>query len=155
KVVVAKVDATANDVPDEIQGFPTIKMFPAGKKSDPVSYSGSRTVEDLVQFIKENGSHGIDANGSGKEELKREETGMPEQAPAATKKSGEAADKAADKTADKAADKATEKAEEATEGVKEKVGKVAEKVMDGAEKVKEILVDADDAEEIADGHDEL
>jgi len=35
------------------------------------------------------------------------------------------------------------------------VGKVAEKVMDGAEKVKEILVDADDAEEIADGHDEL
>lgn len=138
-------------MPDEIQGFPTIKMFPAGKKSDPVSYSGSRTVEDLVQFIKENGSHGIDANGSGKEELKREETGMPEQAPAATKKAGEAVNKATEK----AADKATEKAEEATEGVKEKVGKVAEKVMDGAEKVKEILVDADDAEELADGHDEL
>jgi len=122
-------------------------MFPAGKKSDPVNYSGSRTVEDLVQFIKENGSHGIDANDSGKEELKREETGMPEQAPAATKKAGEAADKAADK--------AEEKAEQATEGVKEKVGKVAEKMKDGAEKVKEILIDTDDAEEIADGHDEL
>ena len=31
-VIIAKVDATANDVPDEIQGFPTIKLFPAGKK---------------------------------------------------------------------------------------------------------------------------
>jgi protein disulfide-isomerase A1 len=60
-VTVAKVDATANDVPDEIQGFPTIKLFPAGKKDSPVDYSGSRTVEDLVQFIKENGSHKAEA----------------------------------------------------------------------------------------------
>ncbi|EMR61702.1 hypothetical protein MGN70_009838 [Eutypa lata] len=57
KVVIAKVDATTNDVPDEIQGFPTIKLYPAGAKSDPVNYSGSRTVEDLVKFIKENGKY--------------------------------------------------------------------------------------------------
>lgn len=57
KVVIAKVDATANDVPDEIQGFPTIKLFPAGKKDEPVTYSGSRTVEDLIKFIKENGKY--------------------------------------------------------------------------------------------------
>lgn len=61
KVVVAKVDATANDVPDEIQGFPTIKLFPAGAKDKPVDYSGSRTVEDLANFIKENGKHKVDA----------------------------------------------------------------------------------------------
>ncbi|KAL1892528.1 protein disulfide-isomerase precursor [Sporothrix stenoceras] len=57
KVVIAKVDATANDVPDEIQGFPTIKLFPAGNKDEPVTYSGSRTVEDLIKFIKENGKY--------------------------------------------------------------------------------------------------
>lgn len=58
-VTIAKVDATANDVPDEIQGFPTIKLFRAGKKDSPVDYSGARTVEDLAEFIKENGSHKV------------------------------------------------------------------------------------------------
>ncbi|KAK3310545.1 thioredoxin-like domain-containing protein [Chaetomium strumarium] len=57
KVVIAKVDATANDVPDEIQGFPTIKLYPAGAKDKAVTYSGSRTVEDLVKFISENGKY--------------------------------------------------------------------------------------------------
>lgn len=61
KVTVAKIDATANDVPDEIQGFPTIKLFPAGAKDSPVDYAGSRTVEDLANFIKENGKHKVDA----------------------------------------------------------------------------------------------
>jgi protein disulfide-isomerase A1 len=57
KVVIAKVDATNNDVPDEIQGFPTIKLYPAGDKKNPVTYSGARTVEDFVDFIKENGKY--------------------------------------------------------------------------------------------------
>lgn len=88
KVTIAKVDATANDVPDEIQGFPTIKLFPAGGKSDPISYSGSRTVEDLVQFVKENGKHGVDAyKGKNASDAKSEDAGeekLGEQAPAAT-----------------------------------------------------------------------
>jgi protein disulfide-isomerase A1 len=57
QVVIAKVDATANDVPDEIQGFPTIKLYPAGTKEEAVTYSGSRTVEDLIKFIAENGKY--------------------------------------------------------------------------------------------------
>lgn len=57
KVVIAKVDATANDVPDEIQGFPTIKLYPAGDKKNPVTYSGSRTIEDIIEFIAENGKY--------------------------------------------------------------------------------------------------
>lgn len=57
KVVIAKVDATANDVPDEIQGFPTIKLYPAGAKGEAVTYQGSRTVEDLIKFIAENGKY--------------------------------------------------------------------------------------------------
>lgn len=56
-VTIAKVDATLNDIPDEIQGFPTIKLYPAGSKKDPVTYQGDRTVEDFVSFIKENGKH--------------------------------------------------------------------------------------------------
>ncbi|KAF3922053.1 hypothetical protein ABW20_dc0107486 [Dactylellina cionopaga] len=63
KVTIAKVDATLNDVPDEIQGFPTIKLFPAGKKDKkPIDYSGGRTVEDFVKFIKEEGTHKVDAS---------------------------------------------------------------------------------------------
>ncbi|KAL4948325.1 thioredoxin-like domain-containing protein [Aspergillus filifer] len=61
KVTIAKIDATANDVPDSITGFPTIKLFPAGSKDAPVEYSGSRTVEDLASFVKENGKHAVDA----------------------------------------------------------------------------------------------
>ncbi|EFX05430.1 protein disulfide isomerase [Grosmannia clavigera kw1407] len=60
KVVIAKIDATVNDVPDEIQGFPTIKLYPAGAKNEPVTYSGPRTVEDLIKFIKENGKYAAD-----------------------------------------------------------------------------------------------
>ncbi|KAF2144485.1 uncharacterized protein K452DRAFT_142528 [Aplosporella prunicola CBS 121167] len=88
KVTVAKVDATANDVPDEIQGFPTIKLFPAGKKDSPIDYSGSRTVEDLAKFIAENGSHKINAYEA--EEAAADESDIPSQAPAATEKVKEA-----------------------------------------------------------------
>lgn len=56
KVIIAKVDATANDIPDEIDGFPTIKLFKAGDKSNPVTFKGGRTVEDLIEFVKE-GKH--------------------------------------------------------------------------------------------------
>jgi len=59
-VTIAKVDATTNDVPDDIQGFPTIKLFVAGKKSDPITYSGGRTVEELAAFVKESGKHAVD-----------------------------------------------------------------------------------------------
>jgi protein disulfide-isomerase A1 len=77
KVVIAKVDATLNDVPDEIQGFPTIKMYPAGGKDAPITYSGSRTIEDLITFIKENGKY--------KAEVSVKEEGTEESAaPAAT-----------------------------------------------------------------------
>jgi len=85
KVVIAKVDATANDVPDEVSGFPTIKLFKAGSKDSPVDYSGSRTVEDLVNFIRDNGSHKIDVSVADAKTAEDVETdAMPKQAPAAT-----------------------------------------------------------------------
>jgi protein disulfide-isomerase A1 len=60
QVVIAKVDATANDVPDDIQGFPTIKMYAAGKKEAPTTYSGARTVVDLAKFVRDNGKYKVD-----------------------------------------------------------------------------------------------
>jgi len=86
-VTIAKVDATLNDVPDEIQGFPTIKLFRAGSKDEPLEYSGGRTVEDLAAFIRDNGSNKVDPYSDAPlaEETEGVETeGMPQQAPAAT-----------------------------------------------------------------------
>jgi len=96
KVTIAKVDATLNDVPDEIQGFPTIKLYAAGKKDAPVAYQGARTVEDLAQFIKENGSHSVDSS-SAKSKVASD---MPKQAPAATEGVADKIKDAAGKVAD-------------------------------------------------------
>jgi len=54
-VVVAKMDATVNELEDiKIQSFPTIKLFP--KDSDEViDYQGERTVDALSKFIDSNG----------------------------------------------------------------------------------------------------
>lgn len=59
KLVIAKLDATANDIPDEIKGFPTIKMYAAGKKDAPVEYQGDRSIESLEDFIKTEGTHKV------------------------------------------------------------------------------------------------
>ena len=86
KVTIAKIDATANDVPDPITGFPTIKLFPAGAKDSPVEYAGARTVEDFANFVKENGKHQVDVFAA--KEEKREGGGdassSQTEAPAAT-----------------------------------------------------------------------
>lgn len=114
-VTIAKVDATANDVPDEIQGFPTIKLFPAGKKDSPIDYSGSRTIEDLAAFIKENGSHKVEAAEAEKIELRDEESEMPHQAPAATEGAKESVKSAASEAAE-AVETAVGDADEVVEG---------------------------------------
>ncbi|KAK2798211.1 hypothetical protein FQN50_008909 [Emmonsiellopsis sp. PD_5] len=96
KVTVSKVDATANDVPDEIQGFPTIKLFPAGSKGSPVEYSGSRTIQDLANFIRDNGKHGVDAYV----EEKVQEGGDVTKKPETTASSTASAEKAAETPAE-------------------------------------------------------
>ena len=117
KVTIAKVDATANDVPDEIQGFPTIKLFPAGGKEEPITYSGSRTIEDLAEFIKENGKYKVDAFEGKKEAGDDSEAplaeGMGEAAKAATETAKSAASEAAEavKTAVKDSDSADDGSE--------------------------------------------
>lgn len=61
KVVIAKLDHTANEVPLDIRGYPTLKLFKAGDKENPVDFTGDRSLESLVAFIKEHGTHQIDA----------------------------------------------------------------------------------------------
>ncbi|KAI8984046.1 thioredoxin-like protein [Mycotypha africana] len=53
--VIAKIDADKErDIGTEfeIQGFPTIKFFPAGE-SDPISYEGPRTEAGFIEFLNE------------------------------------------------------------------------------------------------------
>jgi len=54
-VVIAKVDATENDTPAKIQGFPTLILYPAGKKDSPIPYEGDRTPNAMADFIRSNG----------------------------------------------------------------------------------------------------
>jgi protein disulfide-isomerase A1 len=61
-VVIAKIDATANEVDFpgvNVQGFPTLYFFPAGKKkAEP--YTGGREVDEFVDFIQKNANSKFD-----------------------------------------------------------------------------------------------
>ncbi|KAM7152859.1 protein disulfide-isomerase A3 [Macrochelys suwanniensis] len=53
-IIIAKMDATANDVPSpyEVRGFPTIYFAPAGNKQNPKKYEGGREVSDFISYLK-------------------------------------------------------------------------------------------------------
>jgi len=114
KVTIAKVDATANDVPDEIQGFPTIKLYKAGDKKNPVTYSGSRSIEDLIKFIKESGKHEAEVTyeEESAEAQKPIVESMAEQAAAATEAAKSAGEEATEAVKSKASEASAAAAEE-------------------------------------------
>jgi len=58
-VVIAKMDATLNDVPTpyEVSGFPTLYFAPAGSKMSPKKYEGGREVNDFVAYLKKEASN--------------------------------------------------------------------------------------------------
>lgn len=60
KLVIAKMDGTENDIPEEggftVRGFPTLKFFKA-ETNEVVDYAGDRSLEDLVAFVNEHGSN--------------------------------------------------------------------------------------------------
>jgi len=53
-VVIAKVDADAHKSLGsrfDVHGFPTLKWFPKGNPSNPESYEGGRSAEDIINWI--------------------------------------------------------------------------------------------------------
>eukprot|EP01054_Gregarina_sp_Poly1_P005037 Gregarina_sp_Poly_1__5036@NODE_266_length_10382_cov_507_901212_g232_i0_p2_GENE_NODE_266_length_10382_cov_507_901212_g232_i0NODE_266_length_10382_cov_507_901212_g232_i0_p2_ORF_typecomplete_len480_score90_01Thioredoxin/PF00085_20/2_1e32Thioredoxin/PF00085_20/3_7e03Thioredoxin/PF00085_20/0_78Thioredoxin/PF00085_20/1_7e25Thioredoxin_6/PF13848_6/27Thioredoxin_6/PF13848_6/1_1e10Thioredoxin_6/PF13848_6/6_6e19Thioredoxin_6/PF13848_6/0_084Calsequestrin/PF01216_17/2_8e17Calsequestrin/PF01216_17/5_1Thiored len=59
--IVAKMDGTANEAPVdgfEIRGFPTL-FFVKANTTEPIPYSGDRTLEAFIQFAKGNAQHPI------------------------------------------------------------------------------------------------
>jgi protein disulfide-isomerase A1 len=62
-IVIAKMDATTNDIPAEvdlkIEGFPTIVLFKA-ETNEIIKHDGARTVAGFQAFLKANAKHGAD-----------------------------------------------------------------------------------------------
>ncbi|KJE97954.1 prolyl 4-hydroxylase [Capsaspora owczarzaki ATCC 30864] len=54
-VVIAKMDSTANEVASvHVQGFPTLKFYPAGAGRRVVDYSGGREYDELHKYVVAN-----------------------------------------------------------------------------------------------------
>uniref|UniRef100_A0A8C4QKT0 protein disulfide-isomerase n=1 Tax=Eptatretus burgeri TaxID=7764 RepID=A0A8C4QKT0_EPTBU len=53
-IIIAKMDATSNDVPAQydVKGFPTIYFSPMGSKDSPKKYEGGREIEDFISYLK-------------------------------------------------------------------------------------------------------
>merc|ERR1712110_945997 len=55
EVTIANCDGTLNEFEEvKVEGFPTIKFWPKGKGSEPMDYSGGRTLEEMVKFVEDN-----------------------------------------------------------------------------------------------------
>jgi len=73
EVVVAKMDATVNELEDiKIQSFPTVKLFPKGS-DEVLDYFGARTVEGLSKFIDSNGKENGKTGGAAGEGAEQNE----------------------------------------------------------------------------------
>jgi protein disulfide-isomerase A1 len=53
-IVIAQIDSTENDTPASVQGFPTLIFYPAGDKTNPVTYEGDRSVDAMHEFVIKN-----------------------------------------------------------------------------------------------------
>ncbi|KAF7795266.1 hypothetical protein EIP86_006419 [Pleurotus ostreatoroseus] len=83
KVMIAKMEATENDlpasVPFRISGFPTLKFKKAGTK-EFIDYEGDRTLEGFIAFIEENAANKLEKPV--KKTTENETVPEPEAAPA-------------------------------------------------------------------------
>jgi len=63
-LVIAKMDATANDSPHpkyQAKGYPTLFFAKAGNKENPIPYKGERDLKGFVNFLKKESTsfHGL------------------------------------------------------------------------------------------------
>lgn len=69
-VVIAKIDATANDIPTgafDVKGYPT--LYFRSSTGNLLQYDGDRTKDDIIEFIKKNRATAVKEESSRKEEL--------------------------------------------------------------------------------------
>ena len=69
KVTIAMIDATDNDVEHDkvdVEGFPTLKLFQAGAKTNPIDYTGLRETQDILDFVMKNGANKFKLGKGGK-----------------------------------------------------------------------------------------
>lgn len=59
-VLIAKVDATENDTPEDIKGFPTLIFYKKGSM-EGTKYEGDRKQDAIIEWIKENASGDVSA----------------------------------------------------------------------------------------------
>jgi protein disulfide-isomerase A1 len=52
-LLVAEIDATANDLAVEIEGYPTIKLYLAADKANPIDYQGERNFNGIREFLNQ------------------------------------------------------------------------------------------------------
>lgn len=68
KYEIGSMDATANEVDgEEIQGFPTIKFYPAGSESS-IDYKGGRDLESMIKFVESDGTEQPEAENDEEDE---------------------------------------------------------------------------------------
>jgi len=53
-VVIAKIDATENDSPADIKGFPTLLFYPSNNKQNPLTFKGERSKQAIGDWLREN-----------------------------------------------------------------------------------------------------
>lgn len=76
-VIIAKIDATANDFPRDVfpvQGYPSIFWVPANDKKNPKKYSGDRDVKSFIDFIKKEATTPLSLSKKKKSSSSSEET---------------------------------------------------------------------------------
>lgn len=64
RVVIAKYDIIRNDLFEDIPYVPFVKLYRAGSHADktyPVIYTGDRSLRSLADFVKDQGTHKVDA----------------------------------------------------------------------------------------------
>ena len=72
-------------------------MYPAGKKDQPVDYSGDRSIESFVEFIKEKGTHGIEVSLVEGLHVQEQGQAAPAATPTATERAQETVETATEK----------------------------------------------------------
>jgi protein disulfide isomerase family A protein 3 len=75
-IVIAKMDATANDVPKpyDVRGFPTIYFAPKGSKDSPRSYEGGREVDEFIKYLAKESTEPLVGYGRDGKKVKAKKT---------------------------------------------------------------------------------